>query len=133
MALHKCVNYSVLNMSYTFKLQDSTEYTLTFNPDYGFSEAVVDNTVRTKTDGSYVMTLARTTKDIYKYKLVLSGISDTDRVKVEAVEASCGGADWFYWTHPVTAAIKTVRFSTRPTYKRPYYDRSVISFELEDI
>jgi len=122
-------------MAYTFKLQATTEYLLDRGPSRSaFSEDIIDDTVASKADGGgYEMTLSRVTRDLYEYTVVYGALTDADRTKIEAVDTACGGSEWFYWTHPISGAEKTVRFSQRPNFKNPYIDRSRISFKLRDI
>ena len=122
-------------MAFTFKLQDTTEYLLTQNPSRrAFQEAPVDDTVKSKADGGgYVMTLSRATREVYTYRVIYGALTDTNIAMIKAVHDSCGGAEWFFWTHPLTAEVKIVRFDTRPTFEKPYLSRSKVSFTLQDI
>ncbi len=120
---------------YTFKLQNATEYLLTQKPNRSmFSETPIDDTIRSKSDGGgYLMTLARDTRDVYRYKVVYGVLTDANLAKLEAVHDACGGSEWFYWTHPISGDIKQVIFSIRPNFKKPYISRSRITFELREI
>ena len=122
-------------MVYTFKLQNAVEYLLTRGPSRkAFSEDVVDDTVSTKADGGgYVMSLARTTRDIYRYTLIYGSLTDAEKAMIKAVDTACGGSEWFYWTHPLDGTIKTVRFAVRPNFKPLYVARHKLSFVLQDI
>ena len=99
-----------------------------------YQETPVDDTVVSSSDGGgYQQTLARTTRDIYVYKIAYQALTDTDRDMIKAVDAACGSSEWFYWTHPISGDIKEVRFKTRPDLRRPYVNRSRLTFELKDV
>ena len=79
--------------------------------DFGTEEEVYKPQIRTEFEAGYVQSRPRTTREIRRFPLSWSVLSEADYQTLETFfKANQGNS--FNWTHPVTAAAYVCRFST---------------------
>jgi hypothetical protein len=88
--------------------------TLSAIPSYiGWEEQLAsDPTIRSKSEGGYTKTRARYTRIPMQWKFQYVGLSDAEKVTLQAFErvtVKCG-ADSFTWINPIDNVSRTVRF-----------------------
>ena len=96
--------------------------TLSTLPDQStFEEQRVDDTLRTPTDGGYVLTRPRNTRaPLRSFRFGYANLSDADYALLDAFLTTVQvGGDVFTWAHPFNGNTYQVRFQSAPTCK--YY------------
>jgi len=112
--------------------------TLARNPNQEFSEKPEDGTIRTPMEAGYLTTRRRHIRQRNRYRVsyTLMTQADKDLLDTFIKDTSKGGAVIFDWTHPISAAVKSVRFITLPTFVYAGFALDVntydVSFELEE-
>lgn len=89
-----------------------------YNPDVTLKESLEDSTIRTKTESGYVITRRRYSKTRRSWEVSYSFIPQTfkDALYTFINEEVMEGALPFFWTHPTTGVVFTVRFTQLPEF-----------------
>lgn len=84
-----------------------------------WEEQRVDSTLRTQTDGGYVLTRPRHTRPpLRMFRFGYTYLSNADKLAFEAfLETVQIGGDAFTWQHPFNGNTYQVRFNSAPVFK----------------
>jgi hypothetical protein len=107
--------------------------TLSVNPNFPIKEGRYLNSVKTKTEGGYVLARARNERILRFFTLSYSLLPTADHDLLEAHIASVQDITAFDWTHPISSVTYNVRFKTVPDFDYALFNRWNISFTLDQI
>ncbi|MCE5335651.1 MAG: hypothetical protein LLG06_13790 [Desulfobacteraceae bacterium] len=99
----------------------------------GWSEEPAnDSTIRGKAEAGYVKTRPRYTRVPMKWKATYQNLTTADYVALlEFQETVKIGGDAFYWTHPITLTVKTVRLAAGIKFGTTANNPRLYSAEIE--
>ncbi len=107
---------------------------LSVGPSFPVEEQIEDATLRSPTEGGYVITRARFTRLRRSWTLKYRHMSQADRdALVQFVREVGGGADAFSWTVPDTGEQVQVRFLRLPRFENIAAGLYSCEFQLEEV
>lgn len=74
----------------------------------------VDDTLSTKSEGGYVQTRPRNTRQLRTFGPIKYMLEAADWAALKTFDEQVGGWSIFNWTHPVSDVVYQVRFTSRP-------------------
>lgn len=107
--------------------------TLSVNPNFPIKEGKMPSSIKSKTEGGYVLARSRFERERHFFVIAYSLLSNADKVLLKAHIDSVKDITPFDWTHPVTSTTYTVRYQNVPELDYAQYQRWNTNFVLEQI
>jgi len=118
-----------------FKTQDGLEIFIECGVVYPVKKIPISDTIKSSSDDGYVITRPRNTRRRYNFEFSLPYILLEDGKKLEDLDLTVTGTEWFYWYNLLEDKEYKVRFQSgnRPTFTWENNIHVTVELALEEV
>jgi len=113
-----------------FKTQDGFEVFIDCGIVYPVEKVVISDTIKSSSDDGYVITRPRNTRRRFNFKFNLPYIPLSDAQKLDKLDKTVTGSEWFEWYNILEDKIYKVRFQTDSRPKFTWENNVYVTVDL---